>query len=75
MGPIENVPFETIIGTEVYLSRDDFEEFVKTNQNYSNMDELGIKFQNLIAIKGQKIEHKEKNKEIKYRETSLFDFL
>jgi hypothetical protein len=73
--PIENVPFETIIGTEVYLSRDDFEEFVKTNQNYSNMDELGIKFQNLIAIKGQKIEHKEKNKEIKYRETSLFDFL
>ena len=39
--PIENVPFETIIGTEVYLSRDDFEEFVKTNQNYSNMDEIG----------------------------------
>ncbi|UXC30461.1 DUF4942 domain-containing protein [Aliarcobacter butzleri] len=73
--PIENVPFETIVGTEVYLSRDDFEEFVKTNQNYSNMDELGIKFQNLIDIKGQKIEHKEENKEIKYRETSLFDFL
>lgn len=70
----DKITFDTIEGTEKYISRNDFEEFINSNRRLYSMDELGMKFKDLIQTKSQELECKENIKN-KYVETTIFDFM
>lgn len=84
---VDKTPFVPIENTGKFVPIEDFEEFVKTNRDICLIEELSYKFRDLINSQPKNslllnIETKNSNKnkkinnvEVKFKETTIFDYL